>query len=389
MMPKMLARSRDLARVTALLRQFPVVGILGARQVGKTTLAHQVVEKHRGASAFFDLESAADRARLSDPTLALGDLRGLIVIDEVHEAPDIFRVLRVLADEPATRRRFLVLGSASPELLRQGSETLAGRIAYHELHGFRLDEVGVARLPMRWIRGGFPRSFLARNDTVSDEWREQFIRTFLERDIPQFGLRIPAPALRRFWTMMAHYHAQTWNSSELARAFGVAHTTVQRYLDVLTETFMVRQLPPWHENLSKRQVRAPKAYLRDTGLLHTLLGVRSLRDLERHPKVGASWEGYALDVVLDHLGARSGEAYFWGTHAGAELDLLVVRGRTRFGFEFKRTSSPTVTPSMRSALADLRLQRLYVVHGGTETFPLTNQILAVPLARIVLDVPAL
>lgn len=389
MMPKMLARSRDLARVTALLRQFPVVGILGARQVGKTTLAHQVVEKHRGASAFFDLESAADRARLSDPTLALGDLRGLIVIDEVHEAPDIFRVLRVLADEPATRRRFLVLGSASPELLRQGSETLAGRIAYHELHGFRLDEVGVARLPMRWIRGGFPRSFLARNDTVSDEWREQFIRTFLERDIPQFGLRIPAPALRRFWTMMAHYHAQTWNSSELARAFGVAHTTVQRYLDVLTETFMVRQLPPWHENLSKRQVRTPKAYLRDTGLLHTLLGVRSLRDLERHPKVGASWEGYALDVVLDHLGARSGEAYFWGTHAGAELDLLVVRGRTRFGFEFKRTSSPTVTPSMRSALADLRLQRLYVVHGGTETFPLTNQILAVPLARIVLDVPAL
>lgn len=388
-MPKMLARSRDLARVTALLRQFPVVGILGARQVGKTTLAHQVVEKHRGASAFFDLESAADRARLSDPTLALGDLRGLIVIDEVHEAPDIFRVLRVLADEPATRRRFLVLGSASPELLRQGSETLAGRIAYHELHGFRLDEVGVARLPMRWIRGGFPRSFLARNDSVSDEWREQFIRTFLERDIPQFGLRIPAPALRRFWTMMAHYHAQTWNSSELARAFGVAHTTVQRYLDVLTETFMVRQLPPWHENLSKRQVRAPKAYLRDTGLLHTLLGVRSLRDLERHPKVGASWEGYALDVVLDHLGARSGEAYFWGTHAGAELDLLVVRGRTRFGFEFKRTSSPTVTPSMRSALADLRLQRLYVVHGGTETFPLTNQILAVPLARIVLDVPAL
>ena len=388
-MLKALTRSQDLARVTALLRQFPVVGVLGARQVGKTTLARQVIANRRGPSTFFDLESAADRARLGDPMLALRDLRGLIVIDEVHQAPDLFRTLRVLADEPAVRRRFLVLGSASPELLRQGAETLAGRIAYHELHGFRLDEVGVAQLSRRWTRGGFPRSFLARGEVASAEWREQFIRTFLERDIPQFGLRIPAPALRRFWTMIAHYHAQTWNSSELARAFGVAHTTVQRYLDVLTETFMVRQLPPWHENLSKRQVRAPKVYLRDTGLLHTLLGVRSTQELENHPKVGASWEGFALDVVLDHLGARFGEAYFWGTHAGAELDLFIVRGRTRVGFEFKRTSSPTVTPSMRSALADLRLQRLYVVHAGMATFPLTEQILAVPLTRIALDVSQL
>ena len=388
-MPKALTRSQDIARVTALLRQFPVVGVLGARQVGKTTLARQVIANRRGPSTFFDLESAADRARLADPLLALRDLRGLIVIDEVHQLPDLFRTLRVLADEPAGRRRFLVLGSASPELLRQGAETLAGRIAYHELHGFRLDEVGVAQLSKRWTRGGFPRSFLARSEAASAEWRDQFIRTFLERDIPQFGLRIPAPALRRFWTMIAHYHAQTWNSSELARAFGVAHTTVQRYLDVLTETFMVRQLPPWHENLSKRQVRAPKVYLRDTGLLHTLLGVRSTQELENHPKVGASWEGFALDVVLDHLGARFGEAYFWGTHAGAELDLFIVRGRTRVGFEFKRTSSPTVTPSMRSALADLRLQRLYVVHAGMATFPLTEQILAVPLTRIAQDVPQL
>ena len=388
-MPKALTRSQDIARVTALLRQFPVVGVLGARQVGKTTLARQVIANRRGPSTFFDLESAADRARLGDPMLALRGLRGLIVIDEVHQLPDLFRTLRVLADEPAGRRRFLVLGSASPELLRQGAETLAGRIAYHELHGFRLDEVGVAQLSKRWTRGGFPRSFLARSEAASAEWRDQFIRTFLERDIPQFGLRIPAPALRRFWTMIAHYHAQTWNSSELARAFGVAHTTVQRYLDVLTETFMVRQLPPWYENLSKRQVRAPKVYLRDTGLLHTLLGVRSTQELENHPKVGASWEGFALDVVLDHLGARFGEAYFWGTHAGAELDLLIVRGRTRVGFEFKRTSSPTVTPSMRSALADLRLQRLYVVHAGMATFPLTEQILAVPLTRIAQDVPQL
>ncbi len=388
-MPKTLARPQDLARVTALLRQFPVVGVLGARQVGKTTLARQILAARRGASTFFDLESDTDRAQLSDPMLALRDLRGLIVIDEVQHAPDLFRTLRVLADESTVRRRFLVLGSASPELLRQGAESLAGRIAYHELHGFRLDEVGVPHLSKRWMRGGFPRAFLAPNDAASTEWREQFIRTFLERDIPQFGLRIPAPALRRFWTMIAHYHAQTWNSSELARAFGVAHTTVQRYLDVLTETFMVRQLAPWHENLSKRQVRAPKVYLRDTGMLHTLLGVNRLHDLEVHPKVGASWEGFALDVVLDRIGARSGEAYFWGTHAGAELDLFIVRGRTRIGFEFKRTSSPSVTSSMRSALTDLRLERLYVVHGGRETFPLTAQIMAVPLARVIQDVPQL
>ncbi len=388
-MPKTIARPQDLARVTALLRQFPVVGVLGARQVGKTTLARQVLAARRGATTFFDLESDADRAQLSDPMLALRDLRGLIVIDEVQHAPDLFRTLRVLADESTVRRRFLVLGSASPELLRQGAESLAGRIAYHELHGFRLDEVGMEHLSKRWMRGGFPRAFLARNDAASTEWREQFIRTFLERDIPQFGLRIPAPALRRFWTMIAHYHAQTWNSSELARAFGVAHTTVQRYLDVLTETFMVRQLAPWHENLSKRQVRAPKVYLRDTGVLHTLLGVKHLPDLAVHPKVGASWEGFALDVVLDRIGARSGEAYCWGTHAGAELDLLVVRGRTRVGFEFKRTSSPSVTSSMRSALTDLRLERLYVVHGGRETFPLTAQITAVPLTRVLQDVPPL
>lgn len=388
-MSRLVERSQDLARVTLLLRQFPIVGVLGARQVGKTTLARQLVAARRGDSTFFDLENPADRARLADPMLALRDLRGLVVIDEVQHAPDLFRALRVLADESAVRRRFLVLGSASPALLRQGAESLAGRIAYHELHGFRLDEVGVPLLSKRWMRGGFPRAFLARSDVAADEWREQFIRTFLERDIPQFGLRIPAPALRRFWTMIAHYHAQTWNSSELARAFGVAHTTVQRYLDVLTESFMVRQLPPWHENLSKRQVRAPKVYLRDTGVLHTLLGVKRLRDLEVHPKVGASWEGFALDVVLDHVRARSGEAYFWGTHAGAELDLLVVRGRTRVGFEFKRTSSPAVTPSMRSALTDLRLQHLYIVHGGPETFPLTEQVLAVPLARVAHDVPRL
>ncbi|MDQ8154057.1 MAG: ATP-binding protein [Gemmatimonadota bacterium] len=379
----MIARPRHLARISALLRQFPVVALLGARQVGKTTLARQVMATRRGPTTVFDLESSEDLARLADPLLALRRTTGLVVIDEVQRLPELFHTLRVLVDEPGHRRRFLLLGSASPELLRQGSETLAGRIAYHEIEGFGLDEVGSDRLGRRWLRGGFPRAFLARSEGESVRWREEFVRTFLERDIPQFGLNIPAPALRRFWSMLAHYHAQTWNGSELARAFGVAHTTVQRYLDLLTNTLMVRQLQPWHANLSKRQIRSPKVYLRDSGLLHTLLGVHSQPALEGHPKVGASWEGLGVDIVLDHLGARPGEAYFWGTQAGAELDLLVVRGRTRIGFEFKRTSAPAITPSMRIALSDLALQRLYVVHGGQHAFALADRIDAVPLAQVL------
>jgi len=388
-MQQSVARPLHVSRISALLRQFPVVAVLGARQVGKTTLARQVAASRRAGVAFFDLENTEDLARLADPLLTLRREQGLVVIDEVQRLPGLFQTLRVLVDEPGTRRRFLLLGSAAPELLRQGAETLAGRIAYHELDGFRLDEVGVDRLSRLWLRGGFPRAFLARTEAESVRWREEFIRSFLERDIPQFGLRIPAPALRRFWSMIAHYHAQTWNSSELARAFGVAHTTVQRWLDVLTETFMVRQLPPWHANLAKRQVRSPKVYLRDPGLLHSLLGVHTNRALEGHPKIGASWEGFALNVVLDRLGARPGEAYFWATHAGAELDLLVVRGRERIGFEFKRTSAPTVTPSMRTALVDLKLQRLEVIHGGRETFPLAPRIRAVPLDQVAREIGAL
>lgn len=381
-MPERLARPHHVARIAALLRQFPVVAVLGARQVGKTTLARQVVAARRGAAAVFDLENAEDLARLADPLLALRREHGLVVIDEVQRLPDLFPTLRVLVDEPGARRRFLVLGSASPALLRQGSETLAGRIAFHELEGFRVDEVGVARLPRLWLRGGFPQSFLARSDAESRRWREEFIRTFLERDIPQLGLRIAAPALRRFWSMIAHYHAQTWNGSELARAFGVAHTTVQRYLDVLTETFMVRQLPPWHANLAKRQVRSPKVYLRDAGLLHALLGVHSARDLEGHPKVGASWEGFAAAQVIRQVGARADECYFWATHGGAELDLLVVRGQRRYGFEFKYTVAPSVTKSMHSAREDLHLERLDVVHAGEGVFPMREGIRAVALRSL-------
>ncbi|MGQ0650107.1 MAG: ATP-binding protein [Gemmatimonadaceae bacterium] len=389
MMPSLLQRPLHLARVTRLLREFPVVAVLGARQVGKTTLARQVAERRRGPTITFDLEDAEDLRRLADPLLTLRATRGLVIIDEIQRLPDLFPTLRVLADEPATTRRFLVLGSAAPDLLRQSSESLAGRIAYHELEGLRLDEVGLNRLDRLWLRGGFPRSFLSRSEPESERWREEFVRTFLERDVPQFGLRIPAPSLRRFWTMVAHYHGQTWNASELARAFGVAHTTVQHYVDVLTETFMVRQLPPWHANLAKRQVRAPKVYIRDAGLLHTLLGITGLRGLESHPKVGASWEGFGVNVVLDRLGARRGEAYFWGTHAGAELDLLVVRGSKRLGFEFKRTSTPTITPSMRTAIADLELDRLDVVHAGREAFPLAEKIRAIPLARVLIDIEPL
>ena len=388
-MPSLIDRPNDRARLTALLRDFPVVALIGPRQVGKSTLARQIVEARRGPTHFFDLERDADRARLADPMLTLGNARGLVVIDDVQHVPELFRSLRVLADEHEVKRRFLVLGSAAPALLHQSSESLAGRIAYHELHGFRLDELGVTALTKRWLRGGFPRSFLARSDATSYEWRDEFLRTFLERDVPQFGVRIPSATLRRFWLMLTHYHAQTWNSSELARAFGVAHTTVHRYLDVLTETFMLRQLPMWHENISKRQVRAPKIYIRDSGLLHTLLAVHSRAELEAHPKVGASWEGFALDVVLTRLGARDNEAYGWATHTGAELDLLVMRGHTRIGVEFKRTSAPTMTPSMRIALGDLHLDQLYVVHGGTHTFPLHERVKAVPLARVMTDMSTL
>jgi predicted AAA+ superfamily ATPase len=385
----MIQRSDELNTLRGLLRRHPVVAIVGARQVGKTTLARALVAKTKGATAFFDLESPEDLARLADPMLALKGLRGIVVIDEVQRRPDLFPVLRVLADRPNKPARFLLLGSASPDLLRQGSETLAGRILYHELAGFSINEVGVENHERLWLRGGLPRSYTARNQAESNEWRRGFVRTFLERDLPQLGITINTATLRRFWTMLAHYHGQTWNSSEFARSFGVADTTVRNYLDVLTSALVIRQLPPWFENLSKRQVKAPKVYVVDCGLLHTLLGINSQDDLERHPKVGASWEGFVVEQVIRHLGARYDECFFWGTHAGAELDLLVVRGRKRLGFEIKRTTSPSLTPSMRIALADLNLTRLDVIHAGDQTFPLAARARAVAIGRLLQDVPAL
>lgn len=382
-------RLTELATLEAALRANPVVAILGARQVGKTTLARALAARRRGKATFFDLERPEDLRALTDPFVALEGIEGLIVLDEIQRRPELFQALRVLADRRPVRARFLVLGSASPELLRQSSESLAGRIHYHELAGFALDEVGTSNLSRLWLRGGFPRSFLARSTTLSFAWREDFIRTFLERDIPQLGPAVPAPTLHRFWTMVAHYHGQTWNGAELTRAFALGETTVRRYLDLLTATFMVRQLQPWHENIGKRLVKAPKIYLTDSGLLHALLGIRDASDLDRHPKVGASWEGYALAAVERRLGTPRRDSHFWATHGGAEIDLVVAHGRHRLGFEFKRTTAPEVTRSMRIALEDLDLARIDVVHAGQRTFALASRIRALALSRVLDDLDSL
>ncbi len=378
----MIERRRHLRAVRSLLSRNPVVAILGARQVGKTTLAKEMRLSGRGPVAWYDLEDPAHLARLADPMLALRELRGLVVIDEVQRLPGLFPVLRVLADRPGRPAKFLLLGSAAPDLKRQAAESLAGRIANYVLPPLGLDEVGRSLLGRLWMRGGFPRAFLARSEAASAEWRREFIAAFLERDLPQLGFGLPSHTMRRFWTMLAHYHGQIWNASEFARSFGVADTTVRNYLDALSATFVVRQLQPWHENLAKRQVKSPKVYLSDSGLLHALLGIESLGELESHPRLGASWEGFALEAVIRTLGARPDECHFWATHSGAELDLLIVRGGKRRGFEFKRTEAPALTPSMRIALKDLKLDQLDVVHAGRETFPLGERVRAVPLGRV-------
>lgn len=383
------ARIRVTERLTDLLARFPVAGLIGARQVGKTTLARQLAAASRGPVTVFDLEHPGDVARLTEPMLALERLTGLVVIDEVQRRPDLFPALRVLADRPGLPCRFLVLGSASPALLRQSSESLAGRIAYLQVNGFLLDETGIGRADDLWLRGGFPRSFLAPTAAASFEWRRQFVRTFLERDLPQLGVTIGVPTLRRFWTMLAHHHGQVWRSAEFARSFGVADTTVRRYLDLLTDALIVRQLQPWHENVGKRQVKRPKVYVGDSGLLHALLNLRRREDVESHPALGASWEGYVIEQLIGHLRAEPEECYFWATHSGAELDLLIVRGRQRRGFEIKRTAAPKVTNSMRSALQVLRLGSLDVIHAGRATFPLAERIRAVSVAGLLHEIEPL
>ena len=385
----MIKRDKELETITKLLQRHPVVGIVGARQVGKTTLARMVIARKKGPYAYFDLENPEDLARLADPMLALKDLKGLVVIDEIQQHPDLFSVLRVLVDRPKSNTRFLVLGSASPDLLRQSSETLAGRIIYHELGGFTLGEVGIHNQKRLWLRGGFPRSYLARSHIESDEWRRGFIRTFLERDLPQLGITIRSTTLRRFWMMLAHYHGQIFNTSEFSRSFGVADTTVRNYLDLMSSALVIRQLLPWRENIAKRQVKAPKVYIADSGILHALLNIKTIMDLEGHPKIGASWEGFLLSQVVRHLGVSAEDCFFWATHGGAELDLLIVRGQKRLGFEFKRTSAPKITTSMRSALADLKLQSLDIIHAGDCTFQLDKRVRAVSFSRVLTDLKAI
>ena len=382
----MIARTVHIAAARKRLANFPVVAVLGARQIGKTTLAEQVAAGYTQPVHRFDLENPMDLARLDDPMLALADLKGLVILDEVQRRPELFPVLRVLADRKPRPARFLVLGSASPDLLRQSSETLAGRIAYYELPGLSLAEVGIGKLGPLWLRGGFPVSFLARSHADSRLWRDNFVQTFLERDLPQLGIRVPASTLRRFWTMLAHWHAQTWNASEFGRSFGVADNTVRHYLDILTSALVIRQLTPWHANISKRQVKAPKVYIRDSGLLHALLQIESSTDLERHPKVGASWEGFMLEQLITHLALAAEHVYFWATHGGAELDLFVRRGRQRIGFEIKRTTTPKVTPSIKAAMEALDLQEVIVLHAGDRTFPLGRNVKAVAASRLLEDV---
>lgn len=375
----MIPRPIALDRISAVFRVHPVAALLGPRQCGKTTLAKMIAE--REPYAYFDLENPVDVRRLSAPMRVLEELSGLVIIDEIQRRPDLFELLRVLVDRPQNRARFLILGSASPGLVKGVSESLAGRIGFIDLSGFDLREVGIEQRSRLWIRGGFPRSFLAEDEPASMAWREDFIRTFLERDIPQFGITIPAETLRRFWTMISHYHGQVWNAAHFARSLGTSESTARRYLDILAGAYTVRILPPWFENIRKRQVKAPKIYIRDSGIMHALLQIATLADLQGHPKLGSSWEGFSLEYVIGVLETR--DAYFWATHAGAELDLLVMVAGKRYGFEFKYADAPGSSRSMHIAIADLGLEHLWVVYPGSQEYAIDAKISVIPLDLIL------
>ena len=362
----------------AALSRSRIVVLVGPRQCGKTTLARELLSEE--SINYFDLEDPVSLTRLEEPMTALSPLEGLVVIDEVQRRPDLFPVLRVLADRKNPPARFLILGSASGDLLRQTSESLAGRMERVTLNGFSLQELGAAAGQSLWLRGGFPLSFLAENEDDSLSWRKNFISTLLERDFPQWGVRVPAITLRRFWTMLAHYHGQTWNAAEPARALGVSESTTRRHLDLLSDAFMIRQLQPFHANLRKRQVKAPKIYVRDSGLLHQLLGIGTLKDLFSHPKLGASWEGFIIEQIL--MTQAHDEAFFWASHQGAEIDLIIRQNNRRYGVECKRTDTPRLTPSIRIALDDLGLEKVAVLYPGTKRFPISNQVEAIPFHMI-------
>jgi len=374
-------RTELVAQIKRRLRQSPGVALLGPRQCGKSTLARWLAAQTQ--STYFDLENPADLQALAEPMAAMQRLRGLIVIDEVQRRPDLFPVLRVLLDRKPIRARFLILGSAAPELLQQTSETLAGRIAMIEMSGFSLTEVGTDALPRLWVRGGFPLAFMARTQQASMEWREDFIRTFLERDLPQLGVRMPAATMRRFWTMVAHHSGGIWNSSAIGGSLGESHTTIRRHLDVLSSALVLRVLQPWFENLGKRQIKAPKVYVRDTGLLHTLLGIRSQDELDRHPKLGASWEGFVIEQLLSEI--RPSQAYYWRTQAGAELDLLLFHRARRIGVEVKYGDAPKMTASMTTACVDLKLDKLIVVYPGARQYTLAPKVMVSPLPNAIAE----
>jgi hypothetical protein len=373
-----LPRPAVIDRIDRTLAIHPAAALLGPRQCGKTTVARMIAE--RQTSTYFDLENPVDIRRLSAPLTVLEALSGLVIIDEVQHQPGLFALLRVLVDRPHNQARFLLLGSASPQLVRGVSESLAGRIGFVDLSGFDLTEVEAPLYEQLWLRGGFPRSFLAIDDATSTSWREDFIRTFLERDIPQLGITIPSETLRRFWTMVAYYHGQVWNASEFARSLGSSEVTARRYLDILSGAYMVRILPPWFENISKRQVKAPKIYIRDSGILHGLLQLGALAQVQSHPKLGASWEGFAIEQIVGLL--HTNDAYFWATHSGAELDLLVRIGGKHYGFEIKYADAPGISRSMRSAQEDLELEHLWIVYPGPHEYPLDERITALPLSAI-------
>jgi uncharacterized protein len=368
-------RSEYGAEVRQALEENPIVALLGPRQCGKSTLAREFLSQD--SAQYFDMEDPVAWALLADPMNTLRPLKGLVVIDEVQRRPEIFPVLRVLADRQDQPAQFLILGSATPELRRQSAESLAGRVGLIEMRGFDLSETGASALPQLWLRGGFPRSFLARDDAASDRWRRDFVSTFLERDLGQLGFGISAPMMLRFWTMLSHVHGQIWNASPLASSMGVSANTIRSYLDILTQTYMIRQLQPWFTNVAKRQVKAPKIYFRDTGLLHRLLGIRTQKDLLNHPVLGASWEGFALEETIRRY--RPDEVYFWAVHSGSELDLLMIKDGKKIGVEFKRNDAPTVTRSMSIAMEDLQLDELRVIYPGERSYALTDRISVSPL----------
>ena len=374
----MIERAQALGMLSQTLDENPVCALLGPRQCGKSTLARMLADGRK--AHWFDLERAGDQAALKQPELALRPLKGLVIIDEVQRKPELFATLRPLTDRRDSPARFLLLGSASPDIVKGVSESLAGRVGFVDLGGFHIGEVGSQKSGPLWLRGGFPRSFLAASNAACQRWRSAFIRTFLERDVPQLGIQTPAETLQRFWTMVAHYHAQVWNAAELARSLGASEPTARRYLDILCGTCVARRLQPWHTNLGKRELKSPKVYLRDSGLLHALLGIGTRRELLSHPKLGASWEGFALEQVLALFGAE--DAWFWATHNGAELDLLLFRKGKAWGFEFKVDDGPTMTKSLHIALQDLNLEHAWVIHPGDKRYSLHENAEAIPLAQI-------